>query len=108
MPFRGVSGNVEPEKPSRLHLGGFPIYAVHKRDSMIEIKPEPPRKQNQKAKRKRPHVPREPKTPEEFDRQMEGFVMVVLGILKVAGIDPAKLIEKADEFPAEIDSDTIG
>jgi hypothetical protein len=82
-----------------------------KEDSMIEIKPEPPRKErkqrikDQNAKRKRLYVPREPKTPEEFDRQMEGFMMVVLGILKVAGIDPAKPIKKADEFPAEIDSD---
>jgi hypothetical protein len=36
---------------------------------------------------------------------MQGFVMIALGLLKFAGIDPAKLIEKADEFPSEIDLD---
>lgn len=60
---------------------------------------------DQNAKKKQ--IPRliEPKTPEEFDRQMQGFAMVVLGLLKVAGVDPARLIEKAEEFPSEIDLD---
>jgi len=78
------------------------------------IKPEKPPKKDRKrrikeqnAEKKRAYVPRDPKTPEEFDRQMEGFTMIVLGFLKVAGIDPTKLIEKAqaDEFPTEIDLD---
>jgi hypothetical protein len=74
------------------------------------IKPEkPPKKErkqrikDQNAKRKRAYVPRDPKTPEEFDRQMEGFMMIALRFLKFAGIDPTKLIENADEFPSEID-----
>ena len=76
------------------------------------IKPEQPpkrvRKQrikDQNAEKKRAYVPRDPKTPEEFERQMQGFTMIALGFLKIAGIDPAKLIEKAqaDEFPSEID-----
>lgn len=57
------------------------------------------------ANRKQTRRPFEPKTPEEFNRQMEGFSMLVLGLLKVAGIDPARLIEKADEFPSELDLD---
>ena len=70
--------------------------------------PKKERKQRikeQNAKRKRPYIPRDPKTPEEFDRQMQGFTMIALGFLKFAGIDPTKLIEKAqtDEFPPEID-----
>jgi hypothetical protein len=76
------------------------------------IKPEkPPRKdrkrriKDQNAERKRAYVPRDPKTAEELERQMQGFTMIALGFLKIAGIDPTKLIEKAqaDEFPSEID-----
>ena len=73
---------------------------------------KPPKKErkqrikDQNSERKRAHIPRDPKTPEEFDRQMQGFVMIALGFLKIAGIDPARLIEKADEFPSEIDVDT--
>jgi hypothetical protein len=61
---------------------------------------------DQNAKRKRTHILRDPKTPEELERQMQGFTMIALGFLKIAGIDPARLIEKADEFPSEIDLDT--
>jgi hypothetical protein len=78
------------------------------------IKPEKPLKKvrrqrikDQNAKRKRINPLCDPKTPEEFDRQMKGFMMIALGFLKVAGVDPARLIEKAqaDEFPSEIDVD---
>jgi len=68
--------------------------------------PKKDRKQrikDQNAERKRAHIPRDPKTPEELERQMQGFTMIALGLLKFAGIDPAKLIEKIDEFPSEID-----
>lgn len=70
--------------------------------------PKKDRKQrikDQNAEKKRAYVPRDPKTPEEFELQMQGFTMIALGFLKIAGIDPARLIEKAqaDEFPPEID-----
>jgi hypothetical protein len=76
------------------------------------IKPEKPPKKDRKqrikdqnAKRKLINPLRDPKTPEELEQQMQGFTMICLGFLKVAGIDPTKLIEKAqaDEFPSEID-----
>jgi len=61
---------------------------------------------DQNAEKKRAYIPRDPKTPEELERQMQGLTMIALGFLKVAGIDPTKLIEKAEEFPSEIDLDT--
>jgi hypothetical protein len=74
------------------------------------IKPEKPPKKDRKqrikdqnAKRKPINPLRDPKMPEELERQMQGFTMIALGFLKVMGIDPARLIEKADEFPSEID-----
>lgn len=79
------------------------------------IKPQKPPKKDRKqrikdenAKRRRPPILRDPKTPEELERQMQGFTMIALGLLKVVGIDPARLIEKAseDEFPSEIDVDS--
>jgi len=71
--------------------------------------PKPPKKErkrkikSQNAERKRAYVPRDPKTPEELEQQMQGFTMITLGFLKIMGIDPATLIKKADEFPSEID-----
>jgi hypothetical protein len=61
--------------------------------------------QNAEAK-KQPRRSPDPKTPEEFDRQMQGFMMIAFGMLKVVGIDPAKWIEEAqaDEFPEELDT----
>jgi hypothetical protein len=77
------------------------------------IKPEKPPKKDRKqrikdqnAERKRAYVPRDPKTPEEFEEQMEGLTMIALGLLKFAGIDPTKLIEKTDDFPSELDLNT--
>lgn len=60
---------------------------------------------DQNAEKKRARIPRDPKTPEELERQMEGFTMIVLGFLKIAGVDPSKLIKGAEEFPSEIDLD---
>lgn len=81
-----------------------------KGDFMIEpLKPpKKDRKQrikNENANRKRVRIPLEPKTPEDLQRRMMGWVMVAFGLLKVAGIDPARLIEKTDELPSEIDLD---
>jgi len=40
-------------------------------------------------------------TPEEFERTMLGFMMIVEGILKVAGVDG--LLSRLDDFPDELD-----
>jgi hypothetical protein len=56
----------------------------------------------QNAKRKKPPLIRELKTREEFDRQMEGFAMLIFGLMRIVDIDLSELIEK-EQFPSEID-----
>ena len=66
--------------------------------------------QNAKAKKippppmlsggKRPE-PEPPMTQEEFNRSLTGFLMILEGFMRIAGIDPSEMMK--DEFPSELD-----
>lgn len=56
------------------------------------------KEQNEKASEQK----REPMNPEDLDRVVDGFMMIVFGILKVANINPMTGLKEAEGFPSEL------
>ena len=60
--------------------------------------------QNAKRKAQKPLIP-EPQTPEEFNRQMQAFGMIFLGMMELFAPDHLKELMRSgdDHFPSELD-----